>query len=279
MKVVSDSTADLNQSIVDEYQIEIVPLKVHFGEEEFLDWVEMRGEDFYQKLTLSDILPRTSQPSPAEFVKTYEELGPNETIFSIHISSGLSGTYQSAMMAKNMLPDRDIHVINTRLASMAHGGIVFEAARAVKAGRSKEEVLKVINTLKSNLKVYFVVDTLEYLQKNGRIGRAQALLGSLLKVKPILTLKDGIVTPKEKARGRGKAVNRIIEICKEEFTTEKLVNAFVLHSNAPEEALKLQEKVIENFNVEEIAISSIGAVIGTHVGPGTLGVVMYHKNI
>ncbi|RQD77837.1 MAG: DegV family protein [Candidatus Syntrophonatronum acetioxidans] len=278
MRIVSDSTADLPISIIKEYNVEIVPLRVHFGEEVFLDWIEMEPDKFYHKLTGSDILPRTSQPSPADFVKKYKEIGEGETIISIHISSNLSGTYQSAMMAKNMLPEMDIHVFDTKLASMAHGAVVMEAARAARENKSREEVLHLVKEMIDKVRVYFMVNTLEYLQKNGRIGRAQAMLGSLLKVKPILTLEEGIVTPKEKARGRSKALDRLVKICKDEFGSKQPVKIALIHGNVLEEVLRLKEMIEGVFNFEEAVISDLGAVIGSHTGPGVVGIVMYPHN-
>ncbi|UNC92767.1 DegV family protein [Candidatus Contubernalis alkaliaceticus] len=277
MRVITDSTADLPESILEEYKIEVIPLKVHFGEEQFLDWVDLRPENFYDKLQKSDILPKTSQPSPAEFVEKYKGQNSSNTIFSIHISSQLSGTYQSAMMAKDMLPEMDIVVVDTKLASIPHGLVVFEVARAVKEGKSKEDILALIDYLLSNVRLFFMVDTLEYLQKNGRIGKAQALLGGLLKMKPILTLVDGVVTPKDKVRGHQKALNRLIGLCLEEFSSEKPVQVAILHGNVLEEALKVKAMVEETFNNDEIIITNLGAVIGTHVGPGAVGIAMYHK--
>ncbi len=277
MRVITDSTADLPESILKEYNIEMVPLKVHFGEEQFLDWVDLKPDNFYDKLQKSDILPRTSQPSPADFVEKYKEKDQNEVIFSIHISSQLSGTYQSAMMAKDMLPDMDIVVVDTKLGSIAHGMVVLEVARAVKEGKSKEDIVSLIDYLLGNIKLIFMVATLEYLQKNGRIGKAQALLGGLLKMKPILTLVDGIVTPRDKVRGQQKALDRLISLCLEEYGSDKPVQVAVLHGNVVEEALKVKEMVEKNFNNGEIIITELGAVIGSHIGPGAVGVVMYHK--
>lgn len=278
MIIVTDSTADLPESLIEEYQVHVVPLRVHFGEEVFLDWVELKPGSFYNKLRKSDILPRTSQPSPGDFVEKYREIGENQTIISIHISSQLSGTYQSAMMAKDMLPEMDIHVFDTRLGSISHGVVALEAAKAARGGSTKEEVLALVDHLIGGIKIFFMVDTLEYLQKNGRIGRAQAMLGSLLKVKPILTLVDGIVTPKEKARGRSKALDRLVQICQEEFGTGKPVKVAILHSDALEEALGLEERCSEVFKYKDVLYANLGAVIGTHVGPGAVGIAMYYDD-
>lgn len=277
MRVITDSTADLPESILEEYKIEMVPLKVHFGEEQLLDWVDLKPDNFYDKLQKSNILPRTSQPSPAEFVEKYKQQDNNDVIFSIHISSQLSGTYQSAMMAKDMLPDMDIVVVDTKLGSVSHGMVVLEVARAVKEGKSKEEILSLIDYLLANIKMFFMVDTLEYLQKNGRIGKAQALLGGLLKMKPILTLVDGTVTPKDKVRGHQKALDRLVGLCLEEYGSDKPVQVAILHGNVLEEALKVKDKVEKTFNNDEIIITVLGAVIGSHIGPGAVGIMMYHK--
>ncbi len=275
IRIVTDSTADLSRDIVEELGITVVPLNVHFGEELFLDWVELTPEKFFNKLEDSDLIPRTSQPSPGDFEKTYKEVAaPEDTIISIHISQQLSGTFQSASMAKDMLSDRDIEVIDTKAASMALGIIVKEAAKAVKEGKSKDEVLDIVTFYLNEIKLLFLVDTLEFLQKNGRIGKASAFLGGLLSVKPLLSLKDGSIIPVEKARGTNKAKMRMIELMKEMVPPDRPVIAAILHGNALTEAEKLAEKIKEEYNVEDLIVTSIGAVIGCHTGPGVLGLIL-----
>ncbi|EEG77200.1 DegV family protein [Dethiobacter alkaliphilus] len=275
VKIVTDSTADLPQGLADELDIAVVPLNVHFGEEEYLDWIDLDSDSFFEKLQASEVMPRTSQPSPADFEAVYKRVGEDgDTIISLHISAELSGTYQSATIAKSMLEDMDIEVIDSKLTSMALGIVVVEAARAARDGKSKEEILSVIYEQLGKVKVYFGVDTLEYLQKNGRIGKAAALLGGLLSLKPILTLVDGMVVPKDKVRGRVKLQARVVDLVGEELGADVTGKAVILHGNVLEEALKLKDKIEAKYNFSEIIISSIGAVIGTHTGPGVLGVAV-----
>jgi DegV family protein with EDD domain len=275
VKIVTDSTADLPQGLVDELDITVVPLKVHFGEEEYLDWIELDSDTFFGKLKASDVMPRTSQPSPSDFEAVYKRVGEdNDAIISLHISAQLSGTYQSATIAKSMLENMDIEVVNSKVTSMALGIVVVEAARAAKEGKTKEEILAQVYDQLNRVKVFFGVDTLEYLQKNGRIGKASALLGGLLSVKPLLTLTEGVVSPKEKVRGKAKLMERIVSIVGEEFGEDVKGKAVILHGNVLDEALKLKEKIEAKYDFSELIIASIGAVIGTHTGPGVLGVAV-----
>jgi DegV family protein with EDD domain len=272
VRIVTDSTADLPKGLIDELDITVVPLRVHFGDEEYLDWIELDSDTFYEKLTKTAIMPRTSQPSPADFEAVYRQLGGNgDRIISIHLSSHLSGTYQSATIARTMLDGQEIEVVDSKVASMALGIIVIEAARLAKQGKTKEEIMVHVYEATNKVKIYFGVDTLEYLQKNGRIGKAAAMLGGLLNVKPLLTLKDGIVTPKGKVRGRAKLVERLLELVGEELQDTKKGKIAIIHGNALEDALKIKEKIDEKFAFSEIIISPLGAVIGTHTGPGVLG--------
>ena len=186
VKIVTDSTADLPPGLAEELNISVVPLKVHFGEEEFLDWIDLDSDNFFEKLAGSGVMPHTSQPSPADFVKIYREIAAeSDQLISVHLSAKLSGTYQSAVIAKSELKHLDIEVIDSGLASMALGIVVIEAARAAKAGLAKEDIILQLKDNMAKVKVYFAVDTLEYLQRNGRIGKAAALVGGLLNVKPL----------------------------------------------------------------------------------------------
>jgi DegV family protein with EDD domain len=271
--IVTDSTADLPQGLAEKLDITVVPLRVHFGDEEFLDWVDLDSDSFYAKLKASSVMPRTSQPSPADFEAVYKRLAEGgATVISLHISAQLSGTYQSAIIARSMLEGTDIEVIDTKVASMALGIVAIEAARAAKAGKSKEEILSQIYDHLGKVKVFFGVDTLEFLQKNGRIGKAAALLGGLLSVKPLLTLKEGSIVPKEKVRGRAKLVERLVDIIGEDFGSGVTGKAVIMHGDSLDEALKLKEKIDNKYNFGEVIISSLGAVIGTHTGPGVLAV-------
>lgn len=274
--LVTDSTADIPQAIRDRHRIKMVPLKVHFGEETFLDAVTLSSEQFYPKLAAAQTLPTTSQPSPAEFVEVYQQLLDKEDgeIISIHLSSAFSGTYQSAVLAKSMLEERGerITVIDSKSASYGIGMLAVTAAEGIAAGRSKDEIVEQIFRMREQTKLYFLVDTLEYLHKGGRIGKAAAMFGSLLNIKPILSIgDDGVIVPVDKVRGHKKAVSRIIDLLEQDFAGKK-VQVGIAHSNAIESADQLAARIREQFDVEEMTYTFIGPVIGTHVGGGAIAV-------
>lgn len=276
--IVTDSTADLPRGLADELKIAVVPLKVHFGEEEYLDWIDLDSDSFFQKLQTSKVMPRTSQPAPADFEALYKRVATaGDSIISLHLSSHLSGTYQSAVIAKAALEQYEIEVIDSKTASMGLGVVVIEAARAAAAGCGKTEIINMIHKLLKQVKLFFAVDTLEYLQRNGRIGKAAAMVGGLLNVKPILTLEDGIVVPKGKVRGKAKAKEYLLDLIAEEFGDNVDGKIMILHGNEPESALELKEKIEKRYYNSEIILSTIGAVIGTHTGPGVLGVGILPK--
>jgi DegV family protein with EDD domain len=278
IRVVTDSTADIPQSVRERLGIEMVPLKVHFGNEVFLDAVTIQSAEFYKKLMQSEALPTTSQPSPADFLEVYKKVlgeDPETEIISVHLSAALSGTYQSAVMAQSMLdnPER-VTVVDSKSASYGFGMYAVEAAKAAREGKSKEECLELIQKLQRETKLYFLVGTLEYLQKGGRIGKASALVGSLLNIKPILTIDaDGEVASVEKVRGQKKAMKRIVELLAEDFAGTE-VNICIAHADCLELGQELGALVQEHFQVKETEYTSVGPVIGTHAGPGTVAVFM-----
>lgn len=278
VKIVTDSTADLPLSLVKELEITVIPLKVLFGEMVYREGVDLTPKEFYEKLRESEKLPTTSQPSPAEFKEVFDSLtADGSSLISIHISSNMSGTYQAALIAKNALPDRDITVIDSKLVSMALGLVVIEAARAAKAGKSKSEIIDIVDKVMNKVITYFVVDTLEYLQKGGRIGKAQALLGTVLNIKPILTLHDGFVASLEKVRGKGKALERILELARK-FSDEhedREIRCALVHADVLDETIAFHKRLISELKCSEHIISDIGAVVGTHAGPGTIALFLY----
>jgi DegV family protein with EDD domain len=259
----------------------MVPLNVHFGDELYKDQVNLSAAEFYQKLRASKILPRTSQPSPGEFMKVYQDLAEEaETIISIHLSAKLSGTYQSAKVAAASLPEMDIVVLDGQSASVGTAVQALAAAEVASRGGTKEEALAAAENAKSKEGVYFVVDTLEYLQRNGRIGKAQAFLGTMLNVKPLLTLIDGIVCPLERVRGKRRAINKLFEIMEQDLTARQQAGAkwqrlmvAISHADSLEEAKQVAGEIQERFENVELIIENIGPVIGTHVGPGTVAVI------
>ncbi len=279
VRIVTDSTADIPLEERERLGITMIPLKIHFGEETYLDAVTIGADEFYKKLKASSALPTTSQPSPLEFSEVYERIlteEPDTSIISIHLASVLSGTYQSATIAQSMLEGSvDISVVDSKSASFGIGCQVVRAAEMAEAGHSKREILDELKRLREGLHLYFLVDTLEYLQKGGRIGKASALIGSILNIKPILTLDDnGGVMPKEKVRGTKKAMNRIIELLKEDFG-DAPVCMILAWTDEKAVTMELEERLKQEMNIKHISYTTVGAVIGTHTGPGTSAVFMY----
>ncbi|RXI98048.1 DegV family protein [Anaerobacillus alkaliphilus] len=275
VKIVTDSTADLPKTLADELDITVVPLKVLFGEETFEDGITITADEFYKKLASTSIIPSTSQPTPYQFEEVYKEVASEEEthIISIHLSSKLSGTFQSASIARDIIKDEiDVTVVDSKRASYAIGIIVVEIAKLAKAGATKEECLARLDVLLQRTRVYFMVDTLEFLQKNGRIGKASAVLGSLLKIKPILSLnEDGEVFPFDKVRGQKKALAKIYEFIEKEYGTDEL-HVGISHANANEFASEVMTEIKGRFHVSSEVITDIGPVIGAHVGPGTIAI-------
>jgi len=275
IRIVTDSTADLPEELIEKHRITVVPLKVIFNDEEpLLDGVDIKTEQFYRRQVEKKEYSKTSQPAPAEFHKVFSGLAASgASVISIHLSSALSGTCQSARMAREMLPDSDIDVIDSRSASMGLGLIVLEAARAAASGKTKIEVLDMIGKMISKVKLYFFVDTLEYLARGGRIGRAQALLGTILSIKPLLYLNDGVVEPLEKVRGKSRAIERLAQIIEEKAGGRQVICSIV-HGLDQEGADQLYSRLIPRLHCGEPVLSTLGAVIGTHVGPRALGVII-----
>lgn len=287
--VVTDSSAYLPDKMVKQYGLHVVPLYVHFGEQTFRDRVDLTSAAFYEKLRDADSLPTTSQPSVGDFVELYRRLSQEaEGIVSIHISSGISGTVDSALTARQTLiaeattageKPPAIHVIDSRCTSMGLGLLTTAAARAAAEGRAAEEVARMIEGLIPRLMVVFVVDTLEYLHKGGRIGGAAALVGSVLQVKPVLYFNEGRIDVLEKVRTTRKAKRRLLEIMEERMGTGTTVHAAITHADAPDEAEKLRQQVTERFNCVEMFVCELSPAIATHVGPGTLGLAFYPERV
>lgn len=274
VQIVTDSTADLPPDMVSAYGIKIVPLRVLFEQDVYRDGVDLSLDEFYHRLKTQP--SSTSQPSPAEFVKVYRPLADQgASIISIHISAALSGTHQSALLAKSMLPEADIEVIDSRVTSIGLGLIALAAARAAADGKDKEEILLLIDWLLEHTRVYFMVDTLDYLQRGGRIGRASALLGTLLKIKPLLKLADGVVTPHERVRGRTKCLNRIADIAGTFREQHGDLSYAWLHGDAPALGDVLRDKLRDRLGHAAVFPSRAGAIIGTHVGPSLVGTAFH----
>ncbi|HHV44743.1 MAG TPA: DegV family protein [Firmicutes bacterium] len=277
IRIFTDSSADLPRELMEKYQIVAVPLKIRFGDEEYRDGVDLTVPQFYEKLLSSPVMPSTSQPSPGDFVEAYTAHSePGDTIISIQLSSELSGTYQSANLAASMVEDREVVVVDGRQASSGTGMLVLAAAEAAAQGKGKDEIVEMVQRITNNMTVYFIVGTLEYLHKNGRIGKAASLVGSMLKIKPILRIAEGIVQPHAKARGTKRAVNQMIqEVAGEMAQFQKEPVVFVVYTNDEKGAKDLAAQLVEETRCPEPTISQVGPVIGSHTGPDTFGILVY----
>jgi len=276
IKIVTDSTADIPLDVRTSLGISMVPLKVHFGKDTYRDGVSIHAEQFYDLLMKSDSLPTTSQPSPVDFLELYKQLTEDSQtqVISIHLSSALSGTYQAAILAKSLLQNKaDITIIDSKTASSGIGLLVIAAALAAKEGNTKEHIIALIHKLREQTELYFLVDTLDYLQKGGRIGKASAYIGSLLNIKPILSIDEsGEVYSVDKVRGKVKAMHRMMELIKQKIQSAQGIHVIIAHSHALETAEQFAAMLQDNFKVSSLSYTSIGPVIGTHAGPGAIGV-------
>ncbi|MGE5528218.1 MAG: DegV family protein [Patescibacteria group bacterium] len=275
LRIVTDSTADLPAKLITDYGITVVPLNVHFGEEVLKDGEDIWAEEFYHRLKNEVHLPNTSQPSPAEFARVYEQLaGEADCIFSIHISEKLSGTLSSAHMAAEMVKDKvKVVVVDSQVVSMGLGLIALAAARAAAAGADSAAVEAEIKRAQAQLSLYFTVETLAHLNRTGRIGKASALLGSLLNIRPILSLADGTIIPAEKYRGSSAKANvRLLELLGEDMAGRPCWVALV-HADAPAEAERLKGLIPSYLEARETHISFVGPIVGVHAGPGTIGIM------
>lgn len=273
--IVTDSTADLPGKIIRGNQITVVPLNIHFGEEVLKDGIDIWSEEFYNRLRNEDLLPNTSQPAPGEFLKIYQRIAkPGDSIISLHISKEMSGTARSAEIAAEMLgEDIKVHVVDSRNVSAGLGLIALKAARLAARGTPASQILAEIETWKEQVGVYFTVNSLEYLQRTGRIGKASALLGGLLNIKPVLTIEDGVIVPAEKVRGHfQKVALQIVTKLAERFGSEPLTVCF-LHTDLPELNLILQKTAETRLNIAEPLTNLVGPIVGSHGGPYTLGIV------
>lgn len=272
--IVTDSTAYIPQDLIDKFDIKVAPQVLIWGETSYLDGVDIQPEEFYERLQESDIHPTTSQATVASFHSIFEPIVAQGTpILTIVISEKLSGTLQSAQQAKEMFPDARIELIDSRTTAMAMGFQVLAAARAREAGASLEETIEIARQAREETGVFFVVDTLEYLHRGGRIGGASKLFGTALNIKPLLHIDDGRVESFEKVRTKSKAIDRMLDVVAEKLDGAELVRLAALHVAAESEAAEILERAKERFNPNEAMIAVVSPVVGNHAGPGTVGLV------
>lgn len=271
IRIITDSICDVPKEYVERYNIRVIPLTVNFGDESFKDGVDLSLEEFLAKLEKAETLPTTSQVPPVEFLSVYkEEAAAGNTVISIHASSLLSGTCTSAMMAKEQLDNDNIHVIDTLGISLGAGLLVIKAARLAEEGVDALEIVKEIEESKKRMKHIFILDTLKYLHKGGRLSLSASVLGSILNVKPILTVENGKLELFEKARGMKKAIATVLDTMKENGWTLDGKIVGVNHIASPEYFQLLEEELKKAYNIKEIIRGEVGTVVATHGGPGAV---------
>jgi DegV family protein with EDD domain len=268
--IVLDSTADFPEAPERFPNWRVVPLYVLFGDESHRDYVDLSPQAFYERLRTADQLPTTSQPTPGDFLKTYEALANYERIYSLHLSSALSGTYQSAVTAAAELGDK-VRVVDSESASAAIAILGLALQRRLDRGTTDDEIDALVARYREEAGLLFTVDTLEFLRRGGRIGRASAWAGQLLHVKPILTIKREVV-PLKRVRGNQKAMQEFISEFTAKTQDSPTLKVGIAHADAPERAEQLQKMVHgERPQAEVEIVTTLGAVVGTHAGPGTVG--------
>jgi DegV family protein with EDD domain len=275
--VVTDSTAYIPKELREKWNIHMIPLSVIFDNETYREEIDISDGAFYEEVKQRD-LPTTSMPPIGEFVELYKKLAKEyDEVISIHLSSGISGTFHGAVTAGGMVDDIKLYAFDSEVSAMPQGFYALEAAKMAEQGRSGEEIIARLNEVKKSAKAYFMVDDLSHLQRGGRLSSAQVLIGSLLQVKPLLHFEDKKIVPFEKVRTRKKALNRVVELLAGDAGSGGEYRAVVIHANREEEAQEWKSELEAQFPNVEFMLSYFGPVIGTHLGEGSMGMGWYKK--
>jgi DegV family protein with EDD domain len=276
VKIVADSTCNLPPEILRQHDIRIAPISIQFGEESYEEEISIDRDRFYALIEERGMIPTTSQPSPAWFVRYFEELASaGHTILVVTVTAHHSGTYQSAMLAKSMAPKADVEVFDSRSISLGTGWMILEAARAAEAGASRAEILEKLSQIRERARLFLTPATLRYLQMSGRVGTLQGALASLLNVKPVIALKNGILEAGRNVRTRGRAIEKMLELLVASIGKGRAVNAAVIHARTPDEAASVEERLRSALDCREILRGDLVASLAVHGGPGVIGVFAY----
>jgi DegV family protein with EDD domain len=274
--VVTDSSAYIPEKALGDLNIPVIPVWLIWGDERFRDGVDIDPPTFYRRLREFEVFPTTSQPSAGEFEDFFRQVGAEaDAIVGVFLTSKLSGTVASAQAARMELPGLNIRIVDSLSVSMGLGFVVLAAARAAAAGRSVDDVVAAAEEMRDRLHLLFVVDTLEYLHRGGRIGGAKWLLGTALNIKPLLHFVDGTIEPLAQVRTKRKAVARMLDVVEERLGGRRMAEASVVDANSPEEGDAIAEQVKERFGVSTVHRTVLSPAIGTHGGPGTLAISFY----
>lgn len=276
--VVMDSTANLSPEVLSEYDLETIPLNLIWSGESYRDGVDITTDEFYTRLEKSSEMPTTSQPSIGDFHELYQRVAETaDSIVCVTLSSGISGTYASAVGAADLMEDFPIEVVDSKSASVGHGFIAIAAARAAQAGDGLQAVAQAARDLVPKMDVFFAVETLEYLHRGGRIGGASFMIGSALSIKPILQLQDGLIDSRARVRTKKKALAYLADLAVERYQGHENIHLAVVDAVARDEARMLGEELQKRLNPVELMYGELSPVIGTHAGPGTVGFGGYYE--
>lgn len=272
--IIADSTCNLSAKLLQKHNIRVAPISIQFGTDSFEEGIEIDRETFYRKIDEMGIIPTTAQPTPSWYAKFYEELPEGDSAIVLTITAKHSGTYDSAILAKSMVPEADVTVFDTASISLGTGWMVLEAARRAEAGESVDSIVKRLEVIRSHSTLIITPETLKYLQMSGRVGALQSALGSLLSLKPIIVLDDGALAAKENVRTRAKAVERLFTLTEEVFGDKK-INLGVIYAWVPDEGQKMLEEAQRRFDINEYLMEDLVASLAVHGGPGILGLTAY----
>lgn len=276
LKIVMDSACEIPQEWQSEFDVAVIPINIQFGNKTYKQGIDISNDDFYHIADSSGVIPKTSQPTPQQFLEFYKRVAKEgDTILSLHVTSKLSGTFNSAILAAQELRN-NINVIpyDSGAGSAAVGFMCKEVRQLERAGATIEAILARLNVIRQNVSIVLTLDSLEYAKRSGRVKALPAALATLINVKPIIILKDGILDMKEKVRTRQRAVNRVLEIIQQRVDAQ-LVNVAVVHAQSLEAAKQLMQKVYETLHVNEAIISDLSIGVAANLGPGTIGIVAY----
>ncbi|MCJ7843230.1 DegV family protein [Lederbergia sp. NSJ-179] len=270
--VVTDSTSYIPKHIRETLDIHIIPLSVVIKGKTYKEEIDLTAEDFYKKVKNEDQLPTTTQPPIGEFEVLFAELAKDyDAIITIHLSSGISGTFQSAVAAGDMVENAKVYPYDSEISCMAQGFYAIKAATLAKEGKKPEEIVVVLDEMKKNMRAYFMVDDLTHLERGGRLSSAQAIIGSLLHIKPLLHFENKVIVPFEKIRTRKKALKRMADLLEADVKKGKALQATIIHANRLEEAVEWKSELANQYPNVDFHISYFGPVIGTHLGEGSMG--------
>jgi len=274
VRIVTDSTCNLSDEDLARHGIQVVPLVIHFGTETFLEGVTMHRDLFYHKIETEEMMPTTSQPAPGQFADAYRPL-VGDPILCLTITSKHSGTYQSAMLAADMVPGADVAVFDTLSITMGTGFMVLEAAHMAEEGRSREEILARLEQVRARMYVVFTPATLRYLQMSGRVGKLSGVVASMLNLRPVIDIEDGLLEAREKVRTRKRSLDRLVERMAGRTGTDAPARLAVIHARTPDEALALARRLPGTFQCDEVPVVDLVSTLAVHGGPGIIGIVGY----